>query len=588
MNKNKKNYLKEIKDNLINRNFEKVKQIIKKIKINNKNADFINKIMGDMLFINGNFNNAMEYYQKIKNKDWDVSFNLALIFLSEGKIKEAIEYFQNILKMKINLKDSFIYANKYKNINNLIAEIYLYLGILNKTLGKNENAIEYFKNSIKYDKNNIFSYVNLGDIYNNNDNYDEAIKIFSDAILLTEESAKKSQIYNDLGIVQLKKGIIEEAIKSFKRAIELNPSNTNAIHNLGLIYVRSGMEEKIKEDIKSFVSKKEGADIIYNLSKSIMDITKQSKFEDIEMNFIGDSIPMIKVKEIIVKAANSDGTVFIQGENGTGKELVARAIHQLSSRKNMPFIVVNCGALPETLLESELFGYEKGSFTGAYKSKPGRFELANNGTIFLDEIGDISPAMQVKLLRVVEQKEFERIGGVQTIKADVRIIAATNKDIKKLVSEGKFREDLFYRLYVLPVFLPPLRERGKDILALANYFLKKSNEKYKKNFMKFTDEVVDIFFNYDWPGNVRQMENVIEQIVILYDDFEIKKEYLPEEILKNIRKSGLIVKSKKIEDEKEKIIEALEKAKYSKIKAAEILGISRVSLWKKIKKYKIG
>lgn len=587
MNKNNKNYLKELKDNLINRNFEKVKQIIKNIKINSKNANFINKVMGDMWFLSGNFNNAAEYYQKIKNKGWDVNFNLALIFLSESKIKEAIEHFQKILKTKINLKDSLIYADKYKDINNLVAEIYLYLGILHKTLGQNERAIEYFNESIKYDKNNIYSYVNLGDIYYNNDNYDEAIKIFSEAVSISEDNIKKSQIYNDLGLAQLKKGIIDDAIKSFKKAIELNPSNTNAIHNLGLIYVRSGMEEKIKEDIKIFVNKKEGADIIYNLSKSIIDITKQSKFEDVEMNFIGDSLSMIKIKEIIAKAANSDGTVFIQGENGTGKELVARAIHQLSSRKNMPFIVVNCGALPETLLESELFGYEKGSFTGAYKSKPGRFELANGGTIFLDEIGDISLSMQVKLLRVVEQKEFERIGGVQTIKTDVRIIAATNKDIKKLVSEGKFREDLFYRLYVLPIFLPPLREREKDILALANYFLKKSNEKYRKNFMKFTDEVVKIFFNYDWPGNVRQLENVIEQIVILYDDFEVKKEYLPDEILKNVKKLNLTIKEKKIENEKEKILAALENAKYSKTKTAKLLGISRVALWKKMKKYRI-
>lgn len=585
--KAKEYVISKIKDEFSKKNYQNITRILKKIEDDIKYKDFLYKVKGDIDFLNGDFKGACENYLKIKKITWDVNYNLGLIYLSLGKTEEAINNFEKILKNKVNIKDSLIYRSKYEDKNKFYSEIYLYLGALYKTLGKKEFAIKSLENSLKYNRRNEMALANLGDIFLSENNYDEAIKYFNEAISIVDDKFKKSYLYNDLGLSQFKKGLIDDAIKSFKTAINLNPQNENAIYNLGIIYVRSGMEEKIKDDYKEFISQESGIDIIYKLSRSIVDITKQNISDSIDIDFICNDISMQKVKETMIKAAKTDGTVFLQGENGTGKELVARAIHQLSERKDKPFIVVNCGALPETLLEAELFGYEKGAYTGAYKSKPGRFELADGGTIFLDEIGDITPSMQVKLLRVVEQKEFERIGGVETKKVDVRIIAATNKDIRELVARGVFREDLFYRLYVLPIFLPPLRERGKDILALANYFLKRSNEKHKKNFMKFNDEVTEIFFKYRWPGNVRQMENVIEQIVILYDDYEVKKEYLPDEILKEVKLMKLTLKEKKEEKEKEELLSVLAKAKYSKTKAAQLLGISRVALWKKMKKLNI-
>ncbi len=567
--------------------FDNVIELLKRVENKNGYKEFVIKINGDINFFNGDFKNAYENYSKLRKIPWDVNLNLGLINLSEGKTEDAIKNFETILKQKINIKGSILYGAKYENKNKFLSEIYLYLGALYKTLGKKESAVKAFEYSLKFNELNEMAFANLGDIFLNDNNYDEAIKYFNKAISIVEDNIKKSFLYNDLGLSQLKKGLIQEAVESFKKAIILNPKNENAIYNLGIIYVRSGMEEKIKEDYKEFISQDAGIDIIYKLSRSIVDITQQNVLKDINIDFICNDISMSKVKETIVKAAKTDGTVFLYGENGTGKELVARAIHQLSARKDYPFIVVNCGALPETLLEAELFGYEKGAFTGAYKAKPGRFELADKGTLFLDEIGDISPAMQVKLLRVVEQKEFERIGGIETKKVDVRIITATNKDIKELVAKNLFREDLFYRLYVLPIYLPPLRERGTDILALANYFLRKSNEKHKKNFMKFTDEVIEIFFKYEWHGNVRQMENVIEQIIVLFDDYEVKKEYLPAEILKEVKLSNSFLKIKKEENEKQEILSILAKVKYSKTKAAKMLGISRVALWKKLKKLNI-
>jgi DNA-binding NtrC family response regulator len=237
-------------------------------------------------------------------------------------------------------------------------------------------------------------------------------------------------------------------------------------------------------------------------------------------NMIGYSDCMKTVFDMIEKVSASDSTVLIGGESGTGKELVARAIHCNSDRKNQPLVPVNCGAIPEELLESELFGHEKGAFTGAIRTRIGRFELAQGGTIFLDEIGDMSPALQVKMLRVIQEKEFERIGGIKTVHADVRIIAATNQNLEKAVAEKRFREDLFYRINVIPIHLPPLRERGPDIAILANHFLSKFGKLKKKPVSRFSPDVLRYFMHYPWPGNVRELENLIEMLVVMKEEGE--------------------------------------------------------------------
>jgi len=235
--------------------------------------------------------------------------------------------------------------------------------------------------------------------------------------------------------------------------------------------------------------------------------------------------------KMIQKVAGSVATIYIHGETGVGKELVARAIHESSNRKNMPFIKVNCSALPETLLESELFGYEKGAFTGAFARKLGRFELANGGTIFLDEIGDISQLIQLKLLRVLQEKELERLGGTETIPLDVRIITATNKNLDLLVSEGKFREDLYYRLNVIPLFVPPLRERPDDIGELISIFMKMTTDKHQARIKELNKDALHALLSYSWPGNVRELENIIERIIVISDGFEIALSDLPSNII---------------------------------------------------------
>lgn len=235
---------------------------------------------------------------------------------------------------------------------------------------------------------------------------------------------------------------------------------------------------------------------------------------------------MLDVLDNVRKVAPTSATVMIYGESGTGKELVARAIHSLSERPDQPFISVSAGALPETLLESELFGYEKGAFTGAVSAKPGRFEMANGGTLFLDEIGDVSPATQVKLLRVLQERRFERLGGTRSVEVDVRVVAATNRDLQQLIAEGTFREDLFYRLNVVPLHIPPLRQRAEDIPRLVAHFL----EKYKAGARTLSDDAMEALVTYQWPGNVRELENTIERIIILAHDEEIGIMDLPAEV----------------------------------------------------------
>jgi len=304
-------------------------------------------------------------------------------------------------------------------------------------------------------------------------------------------------------------------------------------------------------------------------------------------NIIGESTAMKKVFSLVEKVAATDTTVLILGESGTGKELIATTIHYQSSRKAKPLIKVNCASLPEGLIESELFGHEKGAFTGAVKRRPGRFELANNGTIFLDEIGDLPLSTQSKILRVLQEKTFERLGGTETISIDVRVLAATNKNLEEEVKKGSFREDLYYRLHVIPIFMPPLRDRKDDIPLLINFFLDKHASIYSKN-IKFAKDALDVLLSYDYPGNVRELENIIERCLTLATADTIHKDDLPSFLFK---KSGenrqLTLSEVSAEAEKAHIIRVLKSTKGSKSKAAELLGISRKTLWEKMNIYGI-
>jgi DNA-binding NtrC family response regulator len=316
---------------------------------------------------------------------------------------------------------------------------------------------------------------------------------------------------------------------------------------------------------------------------------------------IGYSDCMKNVFDTIAKVSVSDSTILISGESGTGKELVAKAIHYNSDRKNRPLVPVNCGAIPEELLESELFGHEKGAFTGAIRSRIGRFELAQEGTIFLDEIGDMSPALQVKMLRVIQEKEFERIGGIKTIHADVRIISASNQNLEKAVAEKKFREDLFYRINVIPIHLPPLRERGPDIAILANHFLSKFGKSKKKHLSHFSPDVLRYFMRYSWPGNVRELENLIEMFVVMKEEGDIEVADLPPKLLNqgnvptsstffeciDLPTDGIDFNNMVSQFEKNLLIQALCKASGVKNRAAKLLNLNRTTLVEKLKRFKI-
>lgn len=306
---------------------------------------------------------------------------------------------------------------------------------------------------------------------------------------------------------------------------------------------------------------------------------KRFNFEEI----IGKSNSINRVLEMIKNVASTPATVLITGESGTGKELIARAIHKNSLRKDGPFVVVNCAAFSLNLLESELFGHEKGAFTGAISRRIGRFEMANGGTIFLDEIGEMDLSIQTKLLRVLQEKEFERVGSSKTIKVDARILTATNKDLKREVKEGRFREDLFYRINVFNIDVPPLRERKEDIPLLVEHFINKYNKILNKRVKKVSTKAMDFLIDYNYPGNIRELENIIERSIIMAKD-----EIVDENYFYFIEQERKFEKKGTLKDvEKELIIKYLIQNKGNRTKTAEILGISRRSLQNKIKEYQI-
>ncbi|MDZ7263937.1 MAG: sigma-54 dependent transcriptional regulator [candidate division KSB1 bacterium] len=304
---------------------------------------------------------------------------------------------------------------------------------------------------------------------------------------------------------------------------------------------------------------------------------------------IGQSPRMLEVYELVQKVAPTDSTVLITGETGTGKELIAKAIHYNSQRRHKPFMAVDCNSLVETLFESELFGHVKGSFTGAIATKHGSLELASGGTFFFDEIGNISLNIQSKILRAIQEKEIRRVGSSETIKVDVRVIAATNKDLRRAVDEGSFREDLFYRISVIPIHLPALRERKEDILPLAHYFLEKYNQRRQQMIYGISPRVREIFLNYNWPGNVRELENVIERAAVIEDDNEITVASLPPHIQGTIPlESPSSHEIKRLDQlEREHILRTLKATDWNRSKTARLLGIDRKTLYDKIKRYDI-
>ncbi len=313
---------------------------------------------------------------------------------------------------------------------------------------------------------------------------------------------------------------------------------------------------------------------------------EQTKFE----NIVGRSRTMQEIFSVLPAVANSKTSVLITGESGTGKELVAYALHAHSPRKEKPFVVVNCAALSEGLLESELFGHVRGAFTGAYYDKLGRFELADGGTVFLDEIGEMSPATQIKLLRVLEKEEFERVGGTKTIKVDVRVVAATNRDLGQAVKEGRFREDLYYRIRVFPLRLPSLRERREDIPLLVTHFMEQFREEMGKSIRRIAPEALNHLTRYGYPGNVRELQNILEHAFVCCEDEVLTLQHLPKDILPSAAESpssGGSARGSLRRLERDAIKQVLDRTGWRYKSAAEQLGISRSTLWRKLRRLKI-
>jgi len=389
----------------------------------------------------------------------------------------------------------------------------------------------------------------------------------------------------------------EEGIKALKEIKRVNPE-------IKIIVITGDREEEtplnvINDGAYDYFSKPlslEEMKVVLNRAFYLQDLERRNKqlrrslvkkYKFAQM--IGKSGKMRELFEIIEKIAQSDCTVLIRGESGTGKELVSRAIHYNSPRKDKPFVAVNCAAIPENLLESELFGYEKGAFTEATSRKPGKFELAEGGTIFLDEINDMSLAMQAKILRIIQERTFERLGGTESIKVDVRLIAATNKDLEKSIKDGLFREDLYYRLDVVSFFLPPLRERKEDIPLLVNYFLRKFSQLNYKNVNKVSSQVLNLLIQYDWPGNVRELENVIERAIVLSEKDIILPEHLPLRLRQSKKDNSSSLQESFTLDKTEKkiIMETLRLTNWNQSRAAEKLGIHRNTLRRKIRRFGI-
>ncbi len=318
---------------------------------------------------------------------------------------------------------------------------------------------------------------------------------------------------------------------------------------------------------------------------------RSQAIEPIELNnIIGGSSNMQQVYEIVSEMTKNDATVLISGESGTGKELIARAIHFNGLRKDKPFVAVDCAAIPETLLESELFGHEKGAFTGATDQRLGKFDLANSGTLFLDEIGNLKLDMQMKILRTLQEREIQRVGGTKTIKIDIRIISATNIDLKQAIRQEKFREDLYYRLNVVPIHLPPLRERKEDIPLLINLFLKLYNQEFNKKIKGVSPEALNYLVNYEWPGNIRELQNIIERLVALGKEEIISRRRLPLDILLGAEKKEEVeiipekipLRDARNKFERQFIIGVLKKVNWNQSKAARLLGVHRNTLMLKI------
>ena len=548
--------------------------------------------IGHAHYFSGRESEARESYLaalSLNPRLWDALYQVATLDFAKGSFAAAAEGFQAAAEASINLGGhplEALFGGKLKQAQSLA---WLYAGLSRKELGQSLAAAEALKKASGLDPENPLPWGVLADLHMASQDFGAAAGAYREALAKVTDPAGLLALRNDLGVALFRAGDFDTAADEFKKVIQKDPKNANAIYNLGVLYLKQGLGEGMQDDLREFLKAEDAEHILLGLTRSMVDAARSQSGENERAGILGRSRAIGEVLDLVRRAAASDATVLLLGENGTGKEMVARAIHLNGPRKDRPFVAVNCGALPETLLESELFGYEKGAFTGAANAKPGRFELAEGGTLFLDEIGDLKLSLQVKLLRAIQEKTYERLGGTKTFKSDIRIIAATHRDLKEKVAQGEFREDLFYRLYVVPISLPPLRERKEDISILAHHFLERNAVKAGKRFSTIEAAAVQKMLDYAWPGNVRELENVVERAVAIYDDTQLRAEHLQfgSAVASPSAMQPAAAAASLKDAERDVILRQLQQADFKVPAAAKALGLSRATLYRKLQKYHI-
>jgi DNA-binding NtrC family response regulator/Flp pilus assembly protein TadD len=548
---------------------------------------------GHALFFRGREAEAAEQYRRALQLEpalWDAWFQLGSLAFSRGQHEEAVQDFERAAALQPDLGGSPLSGIFGGDPRRARAHAQLYLGLSLRSLGQEAPAEAALARSIELNPADPLPYGVLGGLLTQAGRFTEAAERYQAALGHVRDEQGLRSLRNDLGVALFQAGDLERAADAFKAVLKDHPDDANAVHNLGMLYLKRGLGEELRQDLREFLKADQADELLLGLTRSLVEGARGEGAAVPATGLLGSSPAMRDVNDLVSRAAASQANVLLLGPNGSGKELAARAIHRLSPRAKGPFIAVNCAALPETLLESELFGYEKGAFTGAHAAKRGRFELADAGTLFLDEIGDLQPSLQVKLLRAVQEKTFERLGGSQTLRSDFRLITATHQDLRKAVLEGRFREDLFYRLFVFPIQLPPLKDRLDDVPVLAEHFLSQAVLRSGKRFARVGSAARQRLMAHDWPGNVRELENLIERAVALHDGEQLEPEHLQFDALGSgpaagaepLGEGGLLAQA-----ERQAISQALRAAAFKVPQAAKALGMSRATLYRKMEQHGI-
>lgn len=574
---------------------------------------------------------ALAEYRRLLEVDpenIEVQYNVGQMLINQGRLDQARRIFEKLSETSAEFeRDRFYLGFFFSEPQHFQADCYYYLAIVCWNRAETEAARHYFERALKHNPLHAAACHHLGNLHFQAKEYEQAVRRYSRYLDIDSERGIKLddvvEVKCNLGIAHFETGKVDLAIETFKEVLQDRPGHPGAIYHMNLIYERQGLYNPKDYGSVPVVEDSDRASTIFGLSKREKPSSNGNSrhAEDDTRPIIGRSVAMQRVLRYARLAAASDATVLVTGENGTGKELIARAIHNNSPRRDRVFMPVNCAAIPENLIESELFGHEKGSFTGATGQMIGKFEGADRGTIFLDEIGDLDLNMQVKLLRVLQEREFTRVGGTQTVTVDVRIIAATNRNLEDLLAEGLFRQDLFFRLNVLPIRVPPLRERPEDIPLLAEHFVYKYGKGSVQRESLIGPDDMEVLMKYEWPGNIRELENVIERATVM------GTQVVP--ILQGIAKrrrtrdepSAIEISSGKaattaplsaemssrahssssnhaltespweplsIRDlERRHILQTLEHTSGNRTQAARLLGINPATLWRKMKTYEI-